>query len=174
MARNFAACLVLVLLPILTGCQTSHTLDAASFDYSQELLPEVYVTVQGDVPEHYVRNLIRAKGVFSQVKAGKAFGEGYTLKIDARKSSDDLKNQSLIVLGALTMFILPVPQEQDSRLSFQLFKGEKLVKSYEYSNYSRYYVSLFHINSADIERHENLGRIMSRFVSEIQSEGVMR
>lgn len=172
--RTFLGCLSLVFLPLLAGCQATHTLEEADLDYSQGLLSEVYVTVKGDYGEHEIRNLVRARGLFSQVRAGQAPEEGYTLRITAEKSSNDMDNYPWMLLGALTAFICPVPQEDESHIDAQLFKGANLLKTYRYSNRSNYYVSLFHLESAEVDRRANLGRMISHLIFDMQKDELLR
>lgn len=155
----------------LTGCQTTHSLKGAQPDYDQEPMPTLYVMAQGNVSGALVRNKIRASGMFQRIEDGQAPADGYTVQVSTHSNLNDFQNYPLFLLSALTVFVLPVPQELDSQFEFKVLRGEVPLKTYSYHNQSKYFLSI--LNLGDKSKDEHLRYLIGSFVSELQRDRLL-
>src|SRR5690606_17792243 len=95
----------LLLVALLSGCQTTHSLPQPDVDFSRPL-PEIHVNVVGDIPSYEIRNDLRRRGTFEQVVEGHST-DGYNLLVTSRSNYMGMHNIPKMLLSAFTFFLVP-------------------------------------------------------------------
>jgi hypothetical protein len=135
--------LFLLLVLLLGGCQTTHTLKAPVADYSSQQLPAISVNVLG-LPSWMLRDELRRRGTFEEVQAGTSNG-GYDVQVIANSNIGSLKPQ--LFLSAFTLFLVPVPVSWDSKVLFSISHGKEVLGVYLVNNHTESWSGAFNANS---------------------------
>ncbi|KAE9648286.1 hypothetical protein EJA70_02400 [Pseudomonas sp. PB103] len=151
--------LLLGILLLLGGCQTTHSLKTPEVDYS-ERLPAISVNVIG-LPSWMLRDELRHRGTFDEVKAGRS-EDGYNVLVIANSNIGGLQPQ--MFLSALTMFIVPVPVSWDSTVVFSLSHGKEVLGVYAVNNHSSAWRGLVNPSGGQME-HVRL--ISDAFIAQV-------
>ncbi len=151
--------LFLGLLLLLGGCQVTHSLKAPDVDYSQPL-PAINVEVVG-LPSWMLRDDLRRRGTFDEVKAGRS-EDGYNLLVIANSDVGGIQPQ--LFLSAFTMFLVPVPVSWDSTVIFSLSHGKEVLGIYTVHNHSESWRGAFNASGGQFE---HLQLVTDTFIAQI-------
>ncbi|WP_285417153.1 hypothetical protein [Pseudomonas sp. efr-133-TYG-5] len=151
--------LFLGLLLLLGGCQATHSLKAPVVDYNQAL-PAINVDVVG-LPSWMLRDDLRRRGTFEEVKAGRS-EDGYNLLVIANSDVGGMQPQML--LSAFTLFLVPVPVSWDSTVIFSLSHGKEVLGVYTVHNHSESWRGAFNASGGQFE---HLQLVTDTFIAQI-------
>ena len=151
--------LFLGLLLLLGGCQVTHSLKTPEVDYNQQL-PGINVEVVG-MPSWMLRDDLRRRGTFDEVKAGRSV-DGYNLLVIANSDVGGMQPQML--LSAFTMVLVPVPVSWDSTVVFSLSHGKEILGVYTVHNHSESWRGVFNASGGQFE---HLQLVTDTFIAQI-------
>lgn len=151
--------LFLGVLLLLGGCQVTHSLKTPDGDYSQSL-PAINVEVVG-LPSWMLRDDLRRRGTFDEVKAGRS-EEGYNLLVIANSDVGGIQPQ--LFLSAFTMFLVPVPVSWDSTVIFSLSHGKEVLGIYTVHNHSESWRGVFNASGGQFE---HLQLVTDTFIAQV-------
>ncbi|WP_438300940.1 hypothetical protein [Pseudomonas sp. NMS19W] len=151
--------LFLGVLLLLGGCQVTHSLKTPDGDYSQSL-PAISVEVVG-LPSWMLRDDLRRRGTFDEVKAGRS-EEGYNLLVIANSDVGGIQPQ--LFLSAFTMFLVPVPVSWDSTVIFSLSHGKEVLGIYTVHNHSESWRGAFNASGGQFE---HLQLVTDTFIAQV-------
>lgn len=154
----------------LSGCAATHTLPPTELRYGESYLPPIHVMSNDPLKGGEIRNSLRATGMFEDVLAGQAPADAYAVRVQVAQERDHAAFP-LVLLSAVTLFLLPLPSDADTRLDFTLLKGERTLKRYSYENHTRAYFWL--LDRGDEANAEHLRRITRSFARDVQQDGLM-
>ncbi|MDR8365071.1 MULTISPECIES: hypothetical protein [Pseudomonas] len=158
--------LFLWLTLLLGGCQATHTLKAPEVDYNQRL-PVINVSVMG-LPSWMLRDELRRRGTFDEVKAGRS-ADGYNVLVIANSDVGALQPQ--MFLSAFTLFLVPVPVSWDSTLIFSVSHGTEVLGVYTVHNQTKSWRGAFNASGGQFE-HVQL--IADTFIAQVLKDQPFR
>lgn len=156
---------------VLTGCATTHSLPPTELQYGDDYLAPIHVLTDDPLKGGEIRNSLRATGMFSDVISGEPPAGGYGVRVNFSQERD-LPPFPVVMVSALTLFLLPVGDSTDAQLSFTLTQDGKTLKRYDYRNKTQRYLWL--LNRDREAEQENLNRMTRAFARDVQQDGLMQ
>lgn len=163
--KRVLAIFMLLVGALLSGCQVTHSLPQPNMNFNQPL-PEIHVSVIGDIPSYEIRNDLRRRGTFEKIIEGGS-ADGYNLLVISKSNRMGLHNIPKMLLSAFTMFLVPAPVSWDSEVGFVLSQGSQPLSTYYISNHTEHYLGLV-VGSQG--RDEHVQRIVDRFIAQVLTE----
>jgi len=187
MARNSLLVLALILL---TGCAAPNKFQ--TYDYKKGLdYPYVSLVVNDgqvvqstscgqygcstyiDQTHLFMLNNLRASGKFARVDINNALAQNKLLVSFQRESVGNAGvDFGKMMLGAVTLFLLPVPYDYRYDAKFTLLDGNDVVKEYEYRRDSR--EVMFLLIEAQSEKNNAIKSIVDNLLQDIERDGVLQ
>ncbi|WP_028629857.1 hypothetical protein [Metapseudomonas resinovorans] len=186
MKRNY---LLVLALALLAGCAAPNKFQSYDYKDGQEY-PYVSVVVNDgyvyqdtscgqygcstytDESHLYVLNRLRESGKFERVDINNGLAQ-HKLVVSFERES--LGNAGVdfgkLMLGAATLFLLPMPYDYRYQAKFSLMDGNDLVKEYTYRRDSNELAFLFiQVQSA---KHNAIKSIVDNFLHDLEKDGAL-
>ncbi|NQD92439.1 hypothetical protein HP532_07220 [Pseudomonas sp. CrR25] len=121
----------------------------------------------------FVLNALRASDKFERVDINNGLARHKVLvSFDRQAKGSEAANFGKMMLGALTLFLLPMPYEYNYEAKFSVMDGSEILKSYEYRRDSDELSFLFiEVQSA---KNHAVKSMVDNFLQDLDKDGVLR
>ena len=154
---------IIFLFVLLTGCAAQNTFNMKQYQSSgKAAYPPISIMVNdgyvytdsgcnqyscynyADNTHLFILNSLRQSNLFERIDLNNAYSEyrleiGFTQKSNGSEAGDFTK----IMLGALTLFMIPMSYEYTYKAGFTLIHKDKVIAKYEYDRVSNEIKSIF-------------------------------
>ncbi|MFI8384439.1 hypothetical protein [Pseudomonas sp. NPDC079086] len=179
-----------VLVLLMAGCaapnkfSTHAYASGAEYPYISVMVNDGYVhqstscgqygcSTYTDQTHLFVLSALRASGKFQRVDINNGLARHKVMvAFDRQEKGSGAANFGKMMLGALTIFLLPMPYEYRYEASFSVMEGDDILKNYEYHRDSDELTFLF----IDVQSAKNnaVKSMVDNFLQDLENDGVLR
>lgn len=126
-----------------------------------------------DQTELFVLNALRASDKFQRVGVNDGLAQHkIVVSFDRKAKGSGPGNFGKMMLGALTLFLLPMPYEYTYEAKFSVMEGSHIVKDYEYRRDSNELSFLF--IDAQSAKNNAVGSMVDNFLQDLERDGLLQ